>query len=104
MNGLLTPFRTITLGRVIARMTIAMMTMSIGSLTGAIGYAHLCSQGSRWIEGAAMFGCTLGAGLCVMIFRRYRIGLTIAAAVIIIVRLLRDPYLEWSHSAAYGGP
>ena len=62
-----------------------------------IGYGHLCAAGSAWIEGIGAIGIPLTAGAAVWLFRRYRVGLLVALALLWVGYVAREPYLWWVH-------
>jgi hypothetical protein len=79
------------------RAALAAATAVIGIRFVGIGYPHLCRAGSRWIEGAGAAGIPLGAGAAVWFFRRYRVGLLVAACLLTVDFVAREPYLRWVH-------
>lgn len=78
-----------------------MLLFPVGYLGLGIGlqYVHLCLAGSRWIEGAAIFGTPLIAMLAVMMCRRLTVGLTIAGGVLLLSHACCRPYLDWIHGS-----
>jgi hypothetical protein len=79
------------------RVAVAYMFGFVGLRVG-LGYAHMCTAGSGWIEGGAAFGTPVIAAACLMFARRLWLGFALAALLIFAVDLLREPYLTWAHT------
>ena len=79
------------------RAAAAAATVVCGIKFVGIGYPHLCAAGSAWIEGIGAIGIPLAAGAAVWFFRRYRVGLLLALALLWVDYVAREPYLKWVH-------
>ena len=80
------------------RACLALATLVAGIKFVGIGYAHLCTAGSRWVESAGALWIPMAAGAAVWAFRRYRVGFAVAACLLAVDYLAREPYLQWVHA------
>ena len=80
----------------VLRMLLAILFGGVGFWAG-LGYAHMCTAGSRWIEVGAMLGAPLAAVVGVLFARRLWLGCLAAGLLILGVYALQQPYLEWAH-------
>ena len=60
-------------------------------------YIHLCTAGSRLIEGLAMLGTPMLVGTIVFGCKRLALGYAIATCVLAVIWLIARPYLDWAH-------
>src|SRR5262249_6127365 len=81
-----------TVWRVFLGVLFAFLGLEAGSQ-----YIHLCSAGSRFVEGAALFGTPLVAGLVIVGIRRLTVAGVVAACWVTVVWLLARPYLDMVH-------
>ncbi|HUG70964.1 MAG TPA: hypothetical protein VMM76_24660 [Pirellulaceae bacterium] len=75
------------------------VTVFFSALAMNVGgrYLHLCTAGSRVIEGLAMFGSPVLVGAIVFSIKRRGIASFIATFTLVIIWLLARPYLDWAH-------
>lgn len=97
--GLLSAVRFMGLQTNYDRLTRILATLYFMYLALKIGgrYIHLCTAGSRLIEGFALFGPAFLIGIIIFTVNRRGIAYTIATILLIILWLLARPYLDWVH-------
>ncbi len=87
--------RFVTFPRVI-RFLIAFLVFYIGVRFSG-NYLHLCTAGFRSIEIAAVIGSSFLPFFLILLIPKYRISLPISFLIILTLRLLERPYLDWVH-------
>lgn len=85
-----------TVRAAVPRVALAALFTWLAARAG-MGYAHLCTAGSGWIEGGAMLGTPLVACTGVLFARRLWLACAGAGLLILLVSVFQQPYLDWAH-------